>query len=109
MLYKEFHNFTPEDVEKGYNILKAENNQRLKPLQQLLSEGKEISEADERFMDSAGNLVDEYLLVQKVKEDGNVERISSTLDKMHLKMLELLINKSRQEKLIDITTSKKRM
>ncbi|KAH9816542.1 hypothetical protein DFH28DRAFT_1125314 [Melampsora americana] len=77
------------DVETGFNALQTENQRRLKPLKQLISEGKKLSQSDERFSDCAGNLIDQTLVLMKIMVD--VAQAASQFNKNKLKRLELLV------------------
>lgn len=98
MLPKDLSKFSVSDIETGFNSLQSENNQRLKPLRQLLSEGKKLSPADERFMDYAGNLIDEALVLRKIQAEGSVSEAASHFNNDELKRLELLLLKFDQTK-----------
>ena len=65
------------DVEEGFNKLKAENNARLKPLQEMVKQGEILTAAEERLMDQTGNMINEFMMVERLKEDGNIARAAS--------------------------------
>lgn len=96
MLPQDLSKYTVSDIEKGFQTLKSENDARLKPLKELLSQGKQLTEADERFMDTTANLVDELMLVERIKEVGDVARAASGFNNTEKRTLEVLILKVDQ-------------
>lgn len=105
---RNFMSCTPQEVEKGYNLLKAKNDKRLKPHQHLLSDDeKTISDVNDWFMDTAGSLTDKYFLVKEFKGRGNLLLVPSQSNKMEIKMLALFIINSHQEKPVNPTTTQK--
>ena len=72
MLPNNLSEYSVADVEEGFNKLKAENNARLKPLQEMVEQGGILTAAKERLMDQTGNMIDEFMMVEQLKEDGDV-------------------------------------
>lgn len=101
MLPKNLEKYSVADIQKGYDTLKSENDKRQGPLTELLRQGKKLSEADERFIDGAGAMVDEFMVLEKVKGQGNVSEAAKNFTKDEKRALELLILKSEQEQSVD--------
>lgn len=108
MLPTDLSRFSVLNIEEGFNKLKSENDKRMVPLRQLMREGKSISEADEKFLDGAGNMIEELLVLEKIKGAGSVTAAAKTLNEQELKSLELLILKSEQQKIVDLSAAKAR-
>jgi hypothetical protein len=70
-------------------------------LKDLLSSGKQLTEADERLMDQSANLVDEWRVLERIKEVGNVSRAATEFNKEQKATLEVLILKANQPSAID--------
>lgn len=107
MLPKDLSIYSVSDIEKGFQTLKEENDRRIKPLQQLLREGKPITEAEERILDTAGNLIDEYMMVERIKKVGTVAEVSSQITISEKATLELLILKADQARPVDTSKALK--
>jgi hypothetical protein len=96
MLAKDLSKYTISHIEKGFETLKSENDARLKPLKELMSSGKKLTDAEERFIDQAANLVDEWKVVERIREVGDVARAAIDLNKEEKAALEVLILKADQ-------------
>lgn len=67
-------------------------------MKDLLNEGKTLTKAEERFMDMAGNLINELRLVERIEMIGDVSRAASEFTTAEKATLELLILKANQER-----------
>lgn len=101
MLPKDLSKYSVSDIERGFKTLKAENDARLKPLSELLSSGKKLTDAEERLMDQAGNLIDEFKLVERLKAIGDVARAANDLTNSEKATLEVLLLKADQGQPLD--------
>lgn len=108
MLPSDLTKFTVSNIKEGFNKLKAENDSRMVPLHNLLNEGKIISEADERFINGAGNMIAELLVLEKIRGLGSVSEAAKIFNDQELKSLELLILKSGQNKVVGLNAAKTR-
>jgi hypothetical protein len=108
MLPKDLTKFTLANIQEGYDRLKSENDRRMGPLRELMSQGKALSKADEEFLDNAGNMVDEFLVLEKIKNSSNVFDAAKTFSKDELKTLELLIYKFEHKVFVDPSSAKPR-
>lgn len=64
--------FSALNIEKGFKKFKYENDKHMIPLRQLKNEGKSICEANETFLNSAGNMTEELLVLKKINGAGIV-------------------------------------
>lgn len=94
------------DIEEGFSRLETENDQCMVPLRQLISGGKALSGAYETFIDDAGNMIDELLVVEKINSIGSVPEASKTFGRRELKTLELLILKYQNTTIVDKSAAK---
>lgn len=108
MLPKDLTTFTIANIEEGFGRLKSKNDRRLGPLRDLMSQGKVLSAADEQFIDGAVNMIDEVVVLEMIKNSGNVSDAAKTFNKDELKTLELLIHKFEHNIFVDILVAKPR-
>lgn len=99
--------YSVSDIEKGYQILKYEQDQRVKPLKEKAAQGKELTAAEEEFLASAGNLIDEWRLVEEFKKVGNVSEVASKLTADEKTTLSLILMKADQVKPMDTSKALK--
>lgn len=109
MLPKDLTKFTVTNIQEGFDQLKAENDRRMAPLRELVSQGKKLSALDEAFLDGAGNMIDEFVVLQKVKSNASVSEAAKGFNKEELKTLELLIYKFEHKDFVDLSKAKPRM
>lgn len=109
MLPKDLSKYTALQIEEGFKTLKAENDARMKPLLELLSKGEKLTPAEERLVDSSGNLIVEFKLVERIKETGDVACVASELTDAEKVTLEVLILKVDQKHLVDTSKALKCM
>lgn len=99
--------YSVSDIEKGYQILKYEQDQRVKPLKEKAAQGKELTAAEEEFLDLAGNLIDEWRLVEEFKKVGHVSEVASKLTADEKTTLSLILMKADQVKPMDTSKALK--
>lgn len=103
MLPKDLSKYSIYHIEKGFQTLKSENEARLQPLKELVSAGKPLTKADERFMDTTANLIDELKVVERIKEIGDVVRAAGEFNRAEKATLQVLILKANQSNPISST------
>lgn len=60
------------DLQRGYQTLKSHVNTRKAAHQQDLKDGKEISSADEAWIDMDANLIDEDIVLERLSGATNI-------------------------------------
>lgn len=106
MLPTNLTKFTVSQIDEVFNRFKAENEKRMVPLRKLLSDGKEISQADKHFLDGAGNMVNEFLVLEKFKSIRSVTEASQHFNDQECKSLDLLILKSEQKTTVNTSAAR---
>lgn len=85
------------NIKEWFDWLKSEYAPQLAKLNLICSEGKVLLEEDERFLDRPGNLVDEYLVLEKIQNDVKVANVTKELNGGELTRFSLLILKHEKK------------
>jgi len=88
-------------LKKGLKKLQDQTRDRKVTLEATLKAHQPISEFDEEWLDSAGNLVDEERLVDKLDKASNYESALKKLDTQEQSIVQRLME------LVDVAPSKK--
>ncbi|KAK0237328.1 hypothetical protein EDD85DRAFT_790999 [Armillaria nabsnona] len=84
---------TIAELKKALKLLKDETDQRRKDIKTWLAQKKPVSREDEEWLDEAGNLVDEVVLVESLAAAPDLHAALTNLNEHQKDVYALLIGK----------------